>query len=94
MAGAFAVEILGKRLLSSPVAFADSWHRYRQGLAEAEAAEAAEVRAAERAVREDTGDDREAEGRTNHAVKTVGAWLKPLAERLAEECRAIDRALA
>lgn len=94
LAGAFAVEILGKRLLSSPVAFADSWHRYRQGLAMAEAAEAAEVRAAERTVREDTGDDREAEGRTNHAVKTVGAWLKPLAEQLAEECCAIDQALA
>lgn len=93
LAGAFAVEILGKRLLSSPVAFADSWHRYRQGLAEAEAAEAAEVRAAERALREDTGDDREAEGRANHAAKTVGAWLKPLAERLAEECEAIDQAL-
>lgn len=93
LAGAFAVEILGKRLLSSPVAFADSWHRYRQGLAETEAADVAEMRAAERAVREDTGDDREAEGRANHAAKTVGAWLKPLAERLAQECQAIDRAL-
>ncbi len=32
LAGAFAVEILGKRLLSCPVAFADSWYRYQQGL--------------------------------------------------------------
>ena len=35
-AGAFAVEILGKRLLSCPTAFAESWRRARQGFAEAQ----------------------------------------------------------
>ena len=29
--GAFAVEILGKRLLSCPWTFAESWHRYKLG---------------------------------------------------------------
>src|SRR5262249_25531994 len=38
LAGAFAVEVLGKRLLSCPVTFAGSWHRYLRGLDEAEAA--------------------------------------------------------
>jgi hypothetical protein len=36
--GTFAVEILGKRLLSCAVAFADSWRRCKQGLAENETA--------------------------------------------------------
>ncbi len=94
LAGAFAVEVLGKRLLSCPVAFADSWQRYKQGMKSEEVVRAEEVRAAERAAREDTGDDREAESRFSHATATVGAWLKPLAGRLAPEMEAIDRALA
>jgi superfamily II DNA or RNA helicase len=93
LAGAFAVEVLGKRLLSSPVAFADSWHRYHAGLEADEVADDREVHSAERAVREETADDREAEGRTAHAAQTVGAWLKPMADRLQDECAAIDRAL-
>ncbi len=32
LAGSFAVEVLGKRLLSCPVALADTWARYKQGL--------------------------------------------------------------
>ncbi len=63
LAGSFAVEVLGKRLLSCPMAFADSWWRFRAGQAAAEGAEEDEVRAAERALREDTDDDRESEGR-------------------------------
>lgn len=93
-AGTFAVEVLGKRLLSSSVAFADSWHRCRHGMRELEEAAAAEVSAAERAVREDTDDDEEAESRTAHASTTVGAWLKPMADAVADEAAAIDAALA
>jgi len=93
LAGAFAVEVLGKRLLSCPVAFADSWHRYKEGLAELEGADADEVRAAERAAREEIADDQEAESRTAHAARTVGAWLKPFAEQLQAEMAAIDAAL-
>jgi superfamily II DNA or RNA helicase len=93
LAGAFAVEVLGKRLLSCPATFADSWQRYKQGMRSDEAARVEEVRAAEKAAREDTGDDREAESRVSHAVATIGAWLKPLAERLATEIERIDAAL-
>jgi len=93
LAGAFAVEILGKRLLSCPVAFADSWRRYREGLAEPDGAETSEVRAAERAVRETTADDGEAESRAAHAARTVGAWLQPMAAHLQQESKAIDAAL-
>lgn len=93
-AGSFAVEILGKRLLSCPVTFADSWHRYMEGMAAEEGAEAEEVRAAERAWKEDIDDDRETEERSGHAAQTVGAWLQPLAGELEEEMAAIDRALA
>lgn len=52
-----------------------------------------EVRAAERSYREETGDDRESEGRAAHAVRTVGAWLKPLADKITVEAEAIDAAL-
>jgi hypothetical protein len=54
MAGAFAVEILGKRLLSCPTAFADSWRRCKEGLAEGGGASEADVNASERAVRQDS----------------------------------------
>ena len=37
-AGTFAVEILGKRLLSCPTAFAESWSRARQGFSEQDGA--------------------------------------------------------
>jgi superfamily II DNA or RNA helicase len=93
LAGSFAVEVLGKRLLSCPVAFADSWHRYRQGLNEDEAADANEVNAAKRQADEEIDDDREAEGRRAHVARTVGAWLKPFAAKLDVEMSAIDAAL-
>jgi hypothetical protein len=31
LAGSFAIEILSKRLLSSPFTFAESWYRFRDG---------------------------------------------------------------
>ncbi len=93
LAGNFAVEILGKRLLSSPVTFADSWRRYRDGMKEEEGADATEVRAAQKSAEEETGDDREAEGRTAHAARTIGAWMKPLAKDLATEILQVERSL-
>jgi len=92
-AGLFAVEVLNKRLLSCPATFADSWYRFRQGLADAEAAEAAEVSAARHAAEEEIDDDREREGRTAHAARIVGAWLKPLLGRLQAEIDGVDEAL-
>ena len=92
-AGAFAVEILGKRLLSCPTAFAESWRRAQQGLGEEGAATASELIAAQRAVRQETGDDREAAQREATAATVAGAWLQPLAEDLAAPMAALQRAL-
>ena len=96
-AGTFAIEILGKRLLSCPTAFADSWYRARDGYARAEqaarAATDADVTAAQRSVERETSDDRETEERTGTAAGVVGAWLLNVADSVAGEMAAIDDAL-
>ncbi len=92
--GSFAIEILGKRLLSCPSAFAESWRRSKEGLAEAEAASDADMAAAERSVQQDTGDDRETQKREETAAGVVGAWLQSVAGDLREEIAAIDGAVA
>lgn len=94
LAGDFAIEVLGKRLLSCPVTFADTWWRCRQGMAEPEVAEDTEVVAAKRNVEEDTEDDREGESRNAQAVTVVGAWMQPYVSRLENEIAAVDEALA
>ena len=93
-AGSFAVEILGKRLLSCPTAFAESWRRCKEGLAEELAAGESDVDAARRNVERDTGDDREAQAREAAAAGVVGAWLKNVAADLRSEIAAIDDAIA
>ena len=95
-AGTFAVEILGKRLLSCPTAFAESWSRARQGFSDQESEPAAETElvAAERAVRQETGDDREAQQREATAATVVGAWLRNFVDDVGDEIRGIERALA
>ena len=93
LAGAFAMEVLVKRLLSSPYTFAESWHRFQQGLAAQDAADAAEVAAAQRSADEDLDDDRERETRARHAVRTVGAWLAPFRQTLHAELEAVDKAV-
>ena len=92
--GAFAVEILGKRLLSCPTAFAESWSRTRQGLSGAEPATEKDVAAAERTLRQETGDDREAQQREATAATVAGAWLRNFAGDLDAEIRDIEDALA
>jgi hypothetical protein len=93
-AGSFAVEILNKRLLSSPTAFAESWRRAKEGLAAEEAATDAELSAAAGTAERDTGDDRETQKREDTAASVTGAWLKAVADRLEEPIRNIDQALA
>jgi len=93
-AGAFAVEILGKRLLSCPVAFADSWRRCKEGLGSDDAAAESEVTAAEKSCRQETGDDRESQSRESIAAGVVGAWLKSFSESLEKEIATIDRAVS
>jgi superfamily II DNA or RNA helicase len=92
LAGSFAIEILSKRLLSSPFTFAESWYRFLDG-AHGDVADATAVRAAQRSLEEDLDDDGEIESRTHHAARTVGAWLKPLLPDLTNEVAAIDHAL-
>jgi len=93
LAGAFAVEVLNKRLLSCTTAFADSWFRVKEGMDESEPAGSAEMSAAHRASEEDIADDREKVGRIRHASRTAGAWLKPIADKLVKEIAAVDAAL-
>ena len=94
-AGTFAVEILSKRLLSCPTAFAESWSRARQGFSspDVEAAAETELAAAERAVRQETGDDREAEQRGATAATVVGAWLRNFVDDVGDEVHGIESAL-
>lgn len=91
-AGRFAVEVLGKRLLSSPAALADSWRRLRAGMGE-QPAESRDVAVAAREAEAETGDDREAESRRGHAAATVGAWLVPFAGALNAAMADVDRAV-
>ncbi len=89
----FAIEVLRKRLLSSSVTFADSWLRFKVGLAESEASTASEVLAARRAVQEDIDDDQERDSRSLHATRVVGAWMRPYLGALTLEVEAVDAAL-
>ena len=89
----FAIEVLRKRLLSSSVTFADSWLRFKAGLAEREATQASEVLAAKRALQEDIDDDQERESRNLHASHVVGAWMHPYLGSLTAEVAAVDAAL-
>jgi hypothetical protein len=92
-AGTFAVEILGKRLLSCPTAFAESWRRCKEGLGETRAATEGDVETARRSVERETGDDPETQARQATAATVVGAWLKNVAGDLLAEIAAIDAAL-
>ncbi|MFC1761192.1 DISARM system SNF2-like helicase DrmD [Planctomycetota bacterium] len=92
LAGNFAIEILGKRMLSGPMTFLDSWQRCKLGLAEEDAADDQDVVAAGRSAGEDTDDDREAQQRASTAAGVIGSWMKSLAADVTEEIEAIDRA--
>lgn len=94
LAGTFAIEILGKRLLSGPVTFADSWRRCKLGLAEEEPAGDSDVVAAEKTVHEDTADDREYQQREATASSIIGAWLKAIADDIQSEILDTDEAVA
>ncbi|MEX3930387.1 DISARM system SNF2-like helicase DrmD [Paraburkholderia phymatum] len=89
----FAIEVLRKRLLSSAVTFADSWLRFKAGLATHDSTSASEVLAARRAVEEDIDDDQERESRSLHAAHVVGAWMHPYLGMLESEVASVDAAL-
>ncbi len=93
-AGSFAVEILGKRLLSCPVAFAESWRRCTEAFRSDEEASEAEVDAARKALARETDDDRQTQSQEATAAGIVGAWLKKAAGHLRPQIDAVDQALA
>ncbi|NQU20964.1 MAG: DEAD/DEAH box helicase [Candidatus Nealsonbacteria bacterium] len=93
LAGSFAIEILGKRLLSGPVTFSESWRRCKLGLREEELADDSDVMAARRSVAEETADDRETEQRHSTASTIIGSWMKAFVDKLAAEIDDIDRAV-
>jgi hypothetical protein len=92
LAGSFAIEILGKRLLSGSTTFLDSWRRCKLGLAEVEITADEAVLAASQPVREDSEDDREAEERTATAVSAIGSWMKSFVSDIENEIVALDDA--
>ena len=91
--GNFAIEVLGKRLLSCPVAFAESWRRCKDGLEQTESAADSEVVAAARSLHQEIPDDRETQLRESTASTVVGAWLKSFGTELAQEIHEIDLAV-
>lgn len=93
LAGSFAVEMLGKRLISCTVAFADSWWRSRAAFSQAEAATDSDVQKAGKASSEDVDSDAETEAREAVASQVVGAWLKNLAGAVDSEIAEVDRLL-
>ncbi|MEZ5285573.1 MAG: hypothetical protein R2712_12375 [Vicinamibacterales bacterium] len=88
------MEILGKRLLSCPTAFAESWRRCREAVDEAEAAADAEVLAVNGPSKPRPATTAEAQSREATAAGVVGAWLKTVAPEVKEEIGAIDRVVA
>lgn len=93
VSGTFAIEILGKRLLSGPATFAESWYRCKLGLLEEEDADDGEVVAASHSVQEETVDDNESQQREASATTVIGAWLRQFADELSDEIAAIDEAV-
>lgn len=92
LAGNFAIEILGKRMLSGPMTFLESWQRCKAGLVEDTAADDTDLVAAGKTTLEETADDREAQQRDVTASTVIGSWMKNLADSITEEMADIDRA--
>ncbi len=96
VAGFFAIEILGKRLLSGPMTFIESWKRCKDSLKspDSEATSEDELVSLQRSLEKEQTDDREAQALAVTAAAKVGAWLKDYADDMAEEIREIDEAIA
>ncbi len=96
MAGFFAIEVLGKRLLSGPMTFIESWKRCKESLKspDSETTNEDELESLQRSLAKELTDDREAQALAITAAAKVGAWLKDYATDLANEIREIDEAIA
>ena len=95
-AGNFALEVLGKRLLSCPMTFIDSWKRCKAGLehkeSKADVTDSAML-AIKRRLDGEITDDLEARELNNGAASRVGEWLRPFAAALSEQIVAVDNAI-
>ncbi len=97
VAGNFALEVLGKRLLSCPMTFIDSWKRCKDGMNLQECSVAAtdgEMIAIKRRLDGEITDDLEARELNNGAAGKVGEWLRPFKSVLSEQIEAVDSAIA
>ena len=94
MAGTFAIEILGKRLLSGPMTFIDSWQRCKLGMQEDEVADDNDVVIAGNSIKDDLYDDRESQEKASSAVSVIGSWLKAFTGSVQNEIKAIDTAVS
>lgn len=93
LAGAFAIEVLNKRLLSGPATFAESWWRCLDGMSATGNARSMDVRAAQAAAGADLEDDAEREARMRHALTVVGSWLSSMAKTLEDPIAQVNAAL-
>ena len=91
-AGSFAISILGKRMLSGPVTFLESWRRCKLGLSEEETAEDKDLVLAGQSVEEDTDDDRDYQQRESTAAVVIGSWMRAFAAEIVNEINDIDTA--
>jgi hypothetical protein len=90
LAGSFAIEILGKRMLSGPMTFLESWRRCKRGLEESESADDSDMSAAQKSIQQDTADDLEAQQNEAAAANVIGSWMKSFADEVTDEISAID----
>lgn len=93
LAGCFAIEVLGKRLLSCPMTFIESWKRCKDSLDASETVDDSEISQLKRSLEEEITDDKEAQQWNNAAASKVGAWLRAFTDLLAEQINAIDNAV-
>lgn len=96
MAGFFAIEVLGKRLLSGPMTFIESWKRCKDSLksSDTEATTDDELESLQRSLAGEVTDDREAQALAVTAAAKVGAWLKDYVDVMDAEIHEIDEAIA
>ena len=93
IAGCFAIEVLGKRLLSCPMTFIESWKRCKTSLGSAETVDDTEISQLKRSLDEEVTDDKEAQQWNNAAASKIGAWFRAFTESLSNEISEIDKAI-
>lgn len=93
VAGNFVIEVLSKRLLSCPYAFAVSWKRFRQGLHTGDEASPQAVGQAAREVRSEFDRDDEYESKLESATRLAGAWSRREVSRLRPSIDTLENAL-